>query len=228
MQKEKILFEVSNLTKSYQNRTILKNVSFQLKEREILSILGFSGEGKTTLLNIICGIEIQDGGEIYFTSNSKKNVLGYSPQNHSFVEELRVEENMMYFASLYNLTKQESEIKKNELLKKFNLQQVSQQTPSQLSEGQKKRLDIACALIHEPKILLLDEPTANLDFYLRDELLEYIKKINQDGVSVIFVSHILEDIEKISQRNLFLNDGKIHDFPHLKKLQKHIMEFNKK
>lgn len=224
MSKQTTLFSVSNITKTYNKKIILDSVSFELKKQEILSILGFSGEGKTTLLNILCGVEVQDSGEIHFKEREIKNIIGYSPQNHSFIEELSVEDNLLYFASLYKLSKQDSMDKKQELLKKFNLEHVTSQRPGELSEGQKKRVDISCALIHSPKILILDEPTANLDFYLRDELLDYIKKINKDGVSVIFVSHILEDIEKISQRNILLNKTKLVDFPHTKNLQKNIEE----
>ena len=224
MSKQTTLLLVSNLSKTYNNKLILDSVSFELKKQEILSILGFSGEGKTTLLNILCGVEVQDSGEVKFKEGNVKELIGYSPQNHSFIEELSVEENLIYFASLYKLSKKNSQGKKEELLKKFNLEQVKSQKPNELSEGQKKRVDIACALIHDPKILILDEPTANLDFYLRDELLDYIKKTNKEGVSVIFVSHILEDIEKISHRNILLNKTKLVDFPYTKNLQKNIKE----
>lgn len=230
----KVLIEVDSISKSYSEKKVLENVSFTLKEHDILAIVGFSGQGKSTLLNIICGLEIQDNGSITFIGQTKHNyvqtrkkLLGYSSQSHSFYPELTVDENIEYFGHLYDLEKKVLEKKKKELLNLFGLKEVTLNLGSALSEGQKKRLDLVCSLLHSPKVLILDEPTANLDFRLRDELLEYIKKIKESGISIIFVSHNLDEVEFLGGRVCMLNKSKIKLLDNSKHLKKTFLEYVK-
>ncbi len=233
--KHNFLIEIENLSKSFKDKKVLDSISFELFEGEILGIVGFSGQGKSTLLNLICGLEKKDEGKIKFNSHSfgsafvkeRKNLLGYSSQNHSFYDELSLKDNLEYFGTLYNIEIEKLNQRIKDLLKKFELERVGNNLSISLSEGQKKRLDLACSLIHSPKILILDEPTANLDFKLRDELLDYIKEINKDGVSVIFVSHNLEEVEKICNRVLMLNNSKIDIIENPKQVQSHFKRFIK-
>ncbi len=228
------LIEIKEISKSYGKKEILKNISFSLHEGEILSIVGFSGQGKSTLLNIICGLEIPTFGSIHLQKQTKSNyveirkkLLGYSSQSHSFYPELTINENIQYFGSLYDMEDKDIQERKKELLSLFELEQVAQNLGSALSEGQKKRLDLLCSLLHSPKVLILDEPTANLDFKLRDELLEYIKKLHKLGVSIIFVSHHLHEVEELNGRVCILNNTKIKILENSKNLKKHFMEFVK-
>ncbi len=228
------LIEVKEISKSYGDKVILDKVSFSLHEGEILSIVGFSGQGKSTLLNIICGLEIQNSGSIHLLDQNKynyvttrKKLLGYSSQSHSFYPELSVKENISYFGALYSIEHETLEKQKKDLLKLFELEHVVDNLGSALSEGQKKRLDLLCSLLHSPKVLILDEPTANLDFKLRDELLEYIKKLHKLEVSIIFVSHHLQEVEELNGRVCMLNNSKIKVLEHSKNLKKSFMEFVK-
>ena len=109
----------------------------------------------------------------------------------------------------------------------FSLHEVAQNLGSALSEGQKKRLDLVCSLLHSPKVLILDEPTANLDFKLRDELIDYIKKIKKSGVSIIFVSHNLDEVEELGGRVCMLNNSKVKLLKDSKQLKKNFLEFVK-
>ena len=217
MSKPRLLLNVNSISKNYDKKKILDDISFKLYENEILAIAGYSGVGKTTLLNIICGVELQDSGKI---ECNNKNKLGYSSQKHSFYEELTIEENLQYFSTLYGFSKDEVKKRIEELLEKFDLEQAKKVKGESLSEGQKKRLDIACALINHPRIVIFDEPTANLDFKLRKDLLHYIKQIKQEGVSILFVSHILGEIEEVADRVMILNDSKITKLKSSKGLKK--------
>ena len=225
------LIEVKNLTKSFKDKLILDNISFDILENEVLGVIGFSGEGKSTLLNLLCFLDLPQKGEIKFSNElSKKNdkshpnksLIGYSSQDHSFYRELSLLDNLNYFGHLYGLNQKDLDSKIKFLLKKFKLEEYNKVISSNLSEGQKKRLDLACSLINDPKILLLDEPTANLDFKLRDEFLCYIKELKKNKISIIFVSHNLEEIEEICDRVLILNQKKIEVVSKVKDVKKHL------
>lgn len=215
---------VKNVTKVFSNRAVLDNVSFAVERKEIFAIIGASGSGKTTLLKMLIGFEIPNEGAILFQPNSadqkketsidinrqmgyvRKN-FGYAAQEASFYPKLTVAENMYYFASLYGLSRRNSLTNINTLLDLLDLQSAKSQLAENLSGGMQKRLDIACALIHDPEVLLLDEPTADLDPFLRKQMWELIRKINKRGTTVIISSHFLEDIEAICDTIGILHKG---------------------
>lgn len=229
-----VLIEVNSISKSFKGKNVFDSISFSIYQKEIFSIIGFSGEGKSTLLNILCGIESYDKGSISFFGENEDNyvsvrkfLLGYSSQNYSYYDELTIDENIEYFGNLYELEGDFLKKRKENLLDLFNLKELINSPPKSLSEGQKKRLDLICSLIHDPKVLILDEPTANLDFKLRDELLEYIKKIKLLGISIIYVSHNLEEVEELKGRVCMINKGSIKILEHSKNLKKDFMRFAK-
>lgn len=214
-----MVLEVNEVSKSYEKKQILKEISFSIQRGEILGILGYSGAGKSTLLNIITGLISPDSGYVtYICNNNKQNaihtshiakeMLGYSTQEPSFYEELSVEENLVFYGKLMKIEDRVLKKTITMLLKLFDLTHAKNRLGQNLSVGMKKRLDLACSLIHGPEILILDEPTANLDFKLKDEILSYVKEINQLGVSVIYVSHFLEEIEYLSDRVLLIGKGR--------------------
>ncbi|MCA9486203.1 ABC transporter ATP-binding protein [Candidatus Woesearchaeota archaeon] len=217
----KALLQIQELSKYYGKECIFSEVNFDLYEGEILGLAGRSGSGKTTLLQTIAGLEVISSGEILlriseheYTSLqgkyfSKTNLFGYSFQQASFYPELTVMENIFYFARMHGLDRDEIIAKAGEVLKTLELEHHIKAYAKNLSEGMKRRLDFACALMHEPKVLFLDEPTAELDIFLREELLKIIKKLSAKNIAIIFISHSLEEIKNICTRSLILHNTKV-------------------
>jgi ABC-2 type transport system ATP-binding protein len=214
------LLEVKNISKKYKFQ-VLNNVSFDLYKGEILGVLGYSGSGKTTLLNIICGLVQTDSGEVihYLKENKTgesirhfsyemKSFVGFSTQEPSFYKELTIKENLFYFARLMRIKKKHLSTLVKDILVLFKLHDFKDLKAKSLSGGMKKRLDLACSMIGSPKILILDEPTESLDFSLREELKRILVRIKQRGIGIIFISHIVEEIEEIADRVLFLDHTK--------------------
>ncbi len=222
------IFKIQNVSKSFGNHKILKNISFEIKSGEILGIIGASGAGKTTFLNTLIGFLKPEEGDILFRFNhilsfkkafsyksvfkhqqEVKKIYGFTSQVPSFYEELTPVENLEYFGELHNLNKSIIKSNSRTLLRLMELENASKIKSKFLSGGMERRLDIACSLMHDPKILILDEPTADLDPLLRNHIWNIIKKINQKGTSVILSSHHLSELETLCDRVLIIKDGQI-------------------
>jgi len=207
------LIQFKNLTKQYGKKIVLKDVNLEVNKGEIFGIIGMSGSGKTTLLNTLIGfLEPEEGDILYYSKKEKqhksvfKNTLevrkkfGFATQVPSYYPKLTIEENLDHFGTLYDIPKR---IKKNNtanLLKMIGLESEKDQLAQTLSGGMEKRLGIACSLVHNPEVLILDEPTANLDPVLRDGTWDLIKSINKIGATVIVASHLLEELEPVCDR----------------------------
>ncbi len=223
------VIKVINLTKRFGRKTILKNVNMDIYLGEIFGIIGMSGSGKTTLLNSIIGFLQPEIGDIQFkiehllnfknnnnqfrsvftNENVVKMLFGFASQDPSIYLKLTCMENLNYFGRLYNIP---SSIRKTNIeiiLKLMNLYESKDIPAAYLSGGMKKRLDIACALIHDPKILILDEPTADLDPLLRKQMWNLINEINAKGTTIILTSHFLDELERYCNRVCILNESEI-------------------
>ncbi len=217
MGKEQPFIQLENVSKWYGKAVILDKLSFNVPYGEIFGIIGKSGCGKSTTLSIIIGFLKPSEGRIYFQSHDIYNNIrevqeqfGFAAQEVSFYPRLTVKENLEYFGRLYNLTHKQLKERIPQILQLVNLEGTEHLQGWKLSAGMQKRLDIACAMIHEPKVLLLDEPTEDLDPTLRLELLDLIKKINHEkNVTVILTSHLLNEVEYVCDRVAILNDHKI-------------------
>lgn len=218
---------VKGVNKKFGNNVILKNVNLDVKKGELLCIVGTNGSGKTTLLKILIGFLEPEEGEIFYNSKNiediKKEVkkdFGFATQENAFYPKLTVEENMKYFGNLYGLKK--SVLKNNieKLLKLVNLYTAKDVLAENLSMGMERRLDIACSLIHNPKILILDEPTEDLDVTLRKSILSLIKAINKTGTTIIMTSHLLAEIEVFFDRIAILDNKTIKKIGTLKEFRK--------
>lgn len=211
--KVKAVLVVRNVYKKFGRKTVLRNISFKINEGDIFSIIGVSGAGKTVLLKTIVNFFRPSAGRILYkgkpvTKRRARRVFGFSVQEGSFYPELTVRENIAHFGRLYGMSNKEIRSRTRELLKLLELNNCGNKLTAHLSGGMQKRLDIACALVHKPKLLLLDEPTTELDVLLKRDVLKLIRSINKKGVTVIIVSLPLE-VESISNKLALIDDGKL-------------------
>lgn len=220
-----IALQVRNLTKEFGNRTALENISFEVRKGEIFGIIGMSGSGKTTLLNHLIGFLEPSEGDIWYrpsyaikdaeselknlnkSMSEVKKIFGFAPQTPSFYPKLTIEENLIHFGSLYNLEKQAIVQNMQHLVALTKLEQHKDKLAEHLSGGMQRRLSIICGLIHKPEVLILDEPTADLDPVLSEETWNLIKEVNRLGTTVIVASHFLEDIEVACSRVAIIHNG---------------------
>jgi ABC-2 type transport system ATP-binding protein len=206
----------------FKKTTILDNVTFDINKGEIFGIIGISGSGKTTLLNTLIGFFEPDKGNILIYSEKEKkfvsvykNLLetrkrfGFATQAASFYPELTVEENLIHFGILYGLSEKTTKINAKRLLDLVGLSNSKNVLAHNLSGGMEKKLGLACAFMHNPEVLILDEPTADLDVLSSVETWNLIKGINKLGTTVIVASHFLSEIESFCDRIAILYDKKI-------------------
>ena len=206
---------ISNLSKIYSNKFhALNNINLDIKKGEIFALLGPNGAGKTTLINIICGIVAPTSGKITVNnfdiiSNYKKarSMIGIVPQELTVEAFETVFDNVSYSRGLYGKSSNPKYIES--LLKELSLWDKKSNRLRELSGGMKRRILIAKALSHEPKILFLDEPTASVDVELRKDMWEVVKKLKSKGVTIILTTHYIEEAEEIADRVGIINKGKI-------------------
>jgi ABC-2 type transport system ATP-binding protein len=211
---EKPILKLEKINKKYGKFIVLNNVNVAVQVGEIFGIIGPSGSGKTTLLHTMIGFIKPDTGKVLFNNNLEndnfvpviknldyiKKRIGFAAQHPSFYEKLTVFENLDYFGALYNLSKEARLTNINTLLELVELDHAKNIISKNLSGGMQRRLDIACSLIHHPDLLILDEPTSDLDPVLAKHIWNLIKKINKRGTTIIVASHDLGEIETISTR----------------------------
>lgn len=217
------MLEVKNLKKSFGNVSVLKGVSFKVNKGDRLAVIGPSGCGKSTLLRCLNYIEKPNDGDVIFLGNniSDKNInlsevrkkMGMVFQQFNLFENLSVIDNIILApVKLGILSDKEARKKAIDLLKLIDLEDKKDNYPSELSGGQKQRVAIARSLIMNPEIILFDEPTSALDPEMVGEVLELIKKIADEGMTMIIVSHEMNFVKKVANKVMFLDEGKISFF----------------
>lgn len=207
------ILTVKNLSKSYKDLKAVDNVSFELEAGKIYGILGPNGAGKSTTIKMLSGLLKPDAGTIVYENGQKigkwsKNI-GLVPQEIAIYTELTAKENLDYFASLYGLKGSERDQRVAETLGFVDLTDVKDKKADEFSGGMKRRLNIACALVHLPKLIIMDEPTVGIDPQSRNYILETVIELNKRGTSVIYTSHYMEEVEKICDRIIILDKGKV-------------------
>lgn len=210
------LLEVCNLSKSFKENKVLDNISFHVNKGEILCLLGPNGAGKSTSINILLGALRRDGGEILYKSkNIDKNLrlykeqLGVVPQDLALYEELSAERNARFFTSLYRLRGRQLDAAVDEALDFAGLSDRRKDKVKTFSGGMKRRLNIACAIAHHPELVIMDEPTVGIDPQSRNHILDSIKKLQKNGMTVLYTTHYMEEIEAISTRIIIIDHGSI-------------------
>ena len=212
----KNVIEVKDLTKKYKTLTAVDHLSFEVKEGEILGLLGPNGSGKSTTINCLLSLLNFSQGEIkIFDKEMKpdaydiKSQIGVVFQDVAVFEELTVYENLDYFCGLYVRDKNTRKQYIYDTLSLVGLQEFKKYYPKQLSGGLLRRLNIACGIVHKPKLIFLDEPTVAVDPQSRNNILDGIKKLRENGATIVYTTHYMEEVEVLCDRVIILDKGKI-------------------
>ena len=212
----KTIIEIEHLTKSYKSKKAVDDLSFEVAEGEILGLLGPNGSGKSTTMNCILSLLKFDNGKIKIfgkdmspNAYETKSKIGVVFQDVAVFDELTVYSNIDYFCGLYIRDKQTRAEYVKDALKLVGLSENRSQYPKQLSGGLLRRLNIACGIAHKPKLIFLDEPTVAVDPQSRNSILEGIKQLRDDGATIIYTTHYMEEVEILCDRVIILDKGKI-------------------
>ncbi len=210
------MIKIENLTKKYQNLIALNDISFSVEKGSFFSLLGKNGAGKSTTIGILMSLIRKDSGKIFIKDYDMdkdaikiKPLIGFMPQEYNFNQFETVIDIITNQAGFYGIKKKESTKNAERLLKKFDLWQFRFSTSMSLSGGLKRRLMLIRSLIHNPEILILDEPTAGVDIISRRLIWDYLKEININGKTIILTSHYLEEIEKLCKDVVIIDKGNI-------------------
>ena len=207
--------DIKNITKSYGEITALSNFSLSLKKGEVLGLLGPNGAGKTTLISILSGTVKDFSGTVtfkeknLFLDRTLKNHLGIVPQDMAFYEDLNALDNLMFWGGLYDISRSVLKQRTREMLELVGLGSRAKDPVKKYSGGMKRRLNVAIGMIHNPELLLLDEPTVGIDVQAKVNILEIIKKVGEQGTSVIFTTHQLAEVEEICSRIAVMDKGTV-------------------
>jgi ABC-2 type transport system ATP-binding protein len=229
------MIKISNLSKHYGDLKALDNLSLDIKDGSMFGLLGVNGAGKSTLLSILNGLSDFESGEVeIFGYDLKKNIKDIKnissiiPQNLAFYEKLTVKENLDFFAKIQNATTLSYE----KAIETNNLSSILKQEASTLSGGQKRRLNIAIGLLNDPKVIYFDEPTVGIDPKSRNEILDSIKEYKGSGITVVYTSHYMNEVEKICDEVAIISKGSLIEQGDIKEilnskdldLEKHFLE----
>jgi ABC-2 type transport system ATP-binding protein len=206
------LLSVSNLSRKFNGKVVVNNVSFDFQPGRCIALIGPNGAGKTTVLRLLTGLLRPDSGTVKINNMNKasdiRRFIGYLPQNPVFYNWMTGREFLLYSGQLANLSKEEAGNRADELLESVGIADAGDKPIGKYSGGMKQRLGIAQAMIHKPKLLILDEPVSSLDPLGRREVLTMMEELKED-MTILFSTHILADADEISDELLLLHQGEI-------------------
>ncbi|PDY46052.1 ABC transporter ATP-binding protein [Bacillus pseudomycoides] len=207
---------VDHITKSFGKKEVVKNVSFEVKKGETFGLLGPNGAGKSTTISMICGLIPYDGGDIKVGGKSVKEYpldakrkIGIVPQDIALYPTLSAKENLIFWGKMYGLSGAIAKKRADEVLAYVGLQDRAKDKIETFSGGMKRRINIGAALMHEPELLIMDEPTVGIDPQSRNHILETVKGLNEKGMTVIYTSHYMEEVEYLCERIAIVDHGKV-------------------
>ncbi len=214
---EEPALEINNLRKEYRTGTVaVDNVTLSIEKGDFFGFLGPNGAGKTTTINCITGIAKVTSGTIKVFGvdvvkeyREARKKVGLAPQEFNFDFFGPIAKSLDYIAGYYGISKQERRARIDELLEQFGLVEHKDKTFRELSGGLKRRVMLARALVHDPDLIIFDEPTAGVDVELRHSLWSYMRKLNESGKTIILTSHYLEEVEMLCKTVAIINKGKI-------------------
>jgi ABC-2 type transport system ATP-binding protein len=210
------VLEIKNLTKKFADFIAVDNISLSIAEGEIFGFLGANGAGKSTTINMVAGLLRSNEGEINILgkniskhSRFAKMNIGVVPQDLAIYEDLTAFENVKFFAGLYGLRGSVLKERVEEALAFVGLSDKYKEYPKNFSGGMKRRLNIACAIAHRPKLIIMDEPTVGIDPQSRNYILTSVQKLNEMGCTIIYTSHYMEEVEEICTKIAIIDHGKV-------------------
>ncbi|MFT4412875.1 ABC transporter ATP-binding protein [Fredinandcohnia humi] len=210
------MLAVENIKKTYGNREVVRGVSFTVKAGESFGLLGPNGAGKSTTISMISGLVGIDSGEILVDGSSvkqqpmrSKKIIGVVPQEIALYPTISARENLLFWGKMYGLTGKQAKNRVEEVLHIIGLTERAKDKVETFSGGMKRRVNIGAALMHEPKLLIMDEPTVGIDPQSRNHILETVKQLNQQGMTVIYTSHYMEEVDFLCERVGIIDAGNV-------------------
>ncbi len=210
------MISVQNLSKKFGNTEALKGISFEIKSGEFFGLLGPNGAGKTTTISIMSTILEPDGGSVNIAGfdlmkdpTACKKTIGVVPQEIALYNELSAWDNLLFWGSLYGVSKADLVSRADETLKLFGLSDRKNDKVKTYSGGMKRRINIASALLHQPKVLFMDEPTVGIDPQSRNLIFEVVEKLHKEGMTIVYTTHYMEEAERFCDRIGIIDNGKI-------------------
>jgi ABC-2 type transport system ATP-binding protein len=207
------MLTIKNLKKSYKNRLAIRDLSLQINAEEIYGLLGANGAGKTTTINVICHLLKPDSGLVEINgqpvSEKTKKWIGVAPQENLLYKSLTCAENLNFYAKIYGLNASQRRRQVSESLAAVNLTDRASSIVGTLSGGMHRRMNIAIALVSQPKLLILDEPTTGLDIEARYEIWNLIQSLKERGMTILLTTHLLDEAQRLCQRIGILKGGQM-------------------
>lgn len=212
------IIEIKNLTKYYKGSDIpaVDNISFEIERNEIFGLLGPNGAGKTTTISMLCGLFPPTKGEITIDGISQKhgtekikNIIGVVPQDIALYQSLTARENLMFIGTMYGLKGKYLRQRIEESIEMLGLTANIDRKIGTYSGGMKRRVNLVAGILHNPKIIFLDEPTVGIDVQSRNVIIDYLKTLNSSGTTIIYTSHHMEEAENLCTRVAIIDNGEI-------------------
>lgn len=212
------IIEIESLTKRFKesDEAAVKSVSFSINKNDIFGLLGPNGAGKTTIISILCGLFPSTSGKVIIDGmilgndiSNIKQIIGVVPQDIALYPSLTARENLHFYGAMFGLKGSELKVKIEDWLQKLGLVEAANRQISTYSGGMKRRVNLIASILHQPKILFLDEPTVGVDVQSRNVIIEHLKELNKQGTTIIYTSHHLDEAEHFCTQVAIIDYGKI-------------------
>lgn len=206
---------LTDIRKGFGSRVAVDGLSLHVERGSCFGLLGPNGAGKTTTIRIAVGQLAPDAGDVAIDGKgsprnpSVRRLIGLAPQSLALYDDLTAHENLTFFSSLYGMSKRESRLRADELLERVGLTERSSDRVQGFSGGMKRRLNLAAAMVHGPKLLLLDEPTVGVDPQSRNAIFDLVRSIKDEGVSIVYTTHYMEEAQRLCDRVAIVDHGRV-------------------
>ena len=207
------LIEIQNLRKTFQDVTAVDGLSLSVGEQEVHGILGPNGAGKSTTIACMLGLIPFDSGTVVFENGASlkkwSRHIGYVPQDLAIYPDLTAEENIRFFCSLYGFKGNDLQTRTEQALDFVGLMEVRDKKAKEFSGGMKRRLNLACGIVHSPKLIIMDEPTVGIDPQSRNRILENVRSLRENGATILYTTHYMPEVEAICNKITVIDHGRV-------------------